>query len=174
MTTREAAATYLAEHQREWFGRPFAVFNPKGAPVESLPVIFGFNNGGRAGWMLAQLIAEDGEPMGSHVCSDEGYMPSDLGCLEGSRSDRHEGFQKKYPNGYRMEFVSETAFASHEGLQAAFKTSELSLDPQHVTNDLWFYEERSGLRIIHAGQQIVIPWGMIENSMRRYRKAKAQ
>ena len=130
MTTPERAALYLVIHQREWFGKPYAVFNPKDLPVEDLPVIFGFNNGGRPGWMLAQLIGQDGEPMGSHVCSDEVYMPYDLGCIEGARPDRHEGFKAKYPDGYRMEFVPEQSFKGHAGLHAAFAEHDKKHPPE--------------------------------------------
>jgi len=120
MTTKEAAARYLMEHQMEVMGRKVAVFNPKDLDIGELPVIFGFNNGGRPGWFEAVLIAEDGNCLGGHICSDEGYMPNDLGILEGTRSDRHETFQKHYPDGYRMEFVSSEEVKGHVGLQKAF------------------------------------------------------
>jgi len=55
--------------------------------------------------MHAQLLAEDGTALGSHLCSAEGYMPHDLGILDGSRPDRHEDFRAHYPDGYRMDFV---------------------------------------------------------------------
>lgn len=83
-----------------------AIYNPNAEPIEALPFIFGFNNGGSPGWMHGQLIAEDGTPMGSHLCSNESFMPGDLGILEGRRLDRHEGFREHYPGGYRMEFVA--------------------------------------------------------------------
>lgn len=97
----------------------FAVYNPQSKPVEELPVIYGFNNGGQRDWWYAQLLSHDGYRMGSHICSDEAYMPGDLGCLEGSRKDRHEGFRKKFPDGYRMEFVPSGKMHGHAGLQAA-------------------------------------------------------
>jgi len=102
----------------------FAVFNPDGKPVEELPVIYGFSNGGSPGWMHAQLLSESGHGMGSHLCSGEWYMPHDLGCVEGSRADRHEGFKLVYPGGYRMEFVSSDNIKTHAGLQAAFAKAE--------------------------------------------------
>lgn len=98
----------------------WAVFNPHNKPVADLPVIYGFNNGGGPGWYSATLIAEDGTALGGHLCSDECYMPFDLGIIEGYRKDRHEGFQKHYPDGYRMVFVSYHDVESHEGLQRAF------------------------------------------------------
>lgn len=85
----------------------FAIFNPHNKPVDQLPVIYGFNNGGSPGFYYACLLAEDGTSLGSHICSHEGFMYGDLGILEGHRADRHEGFRKHYPEGYRMDFVPE-------------------------------------------------------------------
>jgi hypothetical protein len=82
MTTPAAAALYLAQHNFEHEGRGNAVYNPKGLPVAELPFIYGFNNGGSSGWYSAQLISQDGHWLGSHTCSEEGYMPADLGVLE--------------------------------------------------------------------------------------------
>lgn len=108
------------EHVAQWNGIALAVFNPHGRAIDELPVIYGFNNGGSHDWWHAQLITEDGMGMGGHLCSSECYMPHDLGCIEGSRPDRHEGFRKYYPEGYRMEFVSYAAVKQHEKLNAAF------------------------------------------------------
>ena len=121
MTTKAAATRYEARHIREYAGRKLAVFNPNNKPIEHLPVIYGFNNGGPGGFMHAVLVAEDGTPLGSHCCSSEAYMPADLGCLEGTRPDRHETFKEHYPDGYRMEFVGYSAVKEHAGLMAAFK-----------------------------------------------------
>lgn len=93
------------EHYTDSDGKPYAVYNPKNVAVETLPTIFGFNNGGSHDWWSACLLAEDGNGLGGHICSHEVFMPGDLGCIEGSRPDRHEGFKKHYPNGYRMAFI---------------------------------------------------------------------
>lgn len=124
MTTEAAALLYEAQHQAEWNGRPTAVFNPHDKPVTKLPVIYGFNNGGSPGWYSAVLLAEDGAGLGGHVCSSEGYMPHDLGILEGSRPDRHKTFQEHYPDGYRMEFVPERDVRTHAGLNAAYERNQ--------------------------------------------------
>lgn len=124
MTTDAAERHYLARHEHEMEGRGWAVFNPHDKPIEELPVIYGFNNGGTHGMYSAVLMAEDGVSLGSHGCSHEGYMPHDLGILEGSRPDRHETFQKHYPDGYRMEFVSYNEAKGHKGLQAAFAKND--------------------------------------------------
>lgn len=105
MTTQAAEQAYLANHLAEWAGKGYAIFNPHDKPVADLPVIYGFNNGGSPGWYQASLLASDGTAMGGHVCSAEGYMPHDLGIVEGSRPDRHEGFRAHFPDGYRMDFV---------------------------------------------------------------------
>lgn len=104
---------------------PYAVHNPNNVDPQTLPVIYGFNNGGSPGMFFAVLIAEDGQCMGSHGCSHECFMRHDLGILEGTRKDRHEHFQAKYPNGYRMDFVSYVDVTSHPGLQAALQQNAL-------------------------------------------------
>ena len=119
MTTDSAAALYLAQHLYEHQGCPTAVYNPKGLPVGELPFIYGFNNGGHRGWYSAQLISQDGHWLGSHCCSDEGYMPADLGVLEGTRPDRHERFRQHYPDGYRMVFIPYHRVRETLGLMAA-------------------------------------------------------
>ena len=98
----------------------YAVFNPKGVCLDELPTIYGFNNGGSPGWYQAQLLAEDGTALGSHICSAECYMIYDLGIMVDSRPDRHETFQKHYPDGYRMDFVP----FDHADLQEALKLNQ--------------------------------------------------
>jgi hypothetical protein len=100
-----------------------AIYNPKSLPIDQLPVIYGFNGGGEPGWMMAYLVAQDGTGMGSHLCSSEGYMPGDLGCLEGTRPNRHEGFREHYPEGYRMEFVRGN-YRAHAGLMEALRLNQ--------------------------------------------------
>lgn len=118
--------------------RKYAVFNPHNKPVEELPFIYGFNNGGSPGWYHACLLAADGTGLGSHLCSDEGFMLGDLGILEGYRADRHETFREHYPDGYRMEFVSYSDVPGHAELQAAFKLAEAKYgtedanEPTHI------------------------------------------
>jgi hypothetical protein len=120
MTTAAAAKLYEAQHLLEMEGKRNAVYNPHNKPVNELPFIFGFNNGGSGSFMFAQLIAQDGAGLGSHLCSSEAYMPADLGILEGTRADRHEGFREHYPDGYRMLFVPSAQIAGCAELQEAF------------------------------------------------------
>lgn len=124
MTTKAAEKLYLAQHEHAMEGKGYAVFNPHNRPIEELPFIYGFNNGGSPGWFDAVLLAEDGTCLGSHLCSHEGYMPHDLGILEGTRPDRHKTFQEHYPDGYRMDFISYTDAADHKGLQIAFELNK--------------------------------------------------
>ena len=80
-----------------WGDKGYAVYNPHGKPVEELPTIWGFNNGGEPEWWMACLLSDDGEALGSHLCSHEAYMRGDLGVLAGHRADRHETFRNHYP-----------------------------------------------------------------------------
>ena len=121
MTTPERAALYLAQHIAECAGKKWVVYNPLEKPVEELPVIYGFNNGGSRDFLSARLIAEDGTQLGGHCCSHESYMEYDLGIIEGSYPGRHETFRAHYPDGYRMEFVGHIAVNSHEKLKAAIE-----------------------------------------------------
>lgn len=126
MTTPAAAEAYRMKHEAEMAHKGYAVYNPNNLPFEELPVIYGFNNG--RGWsnhFIAQLLAEDGHGLGSHVCSSESYMRHDLGILEGTRSDRHEDFRKHYPKGYRMEFIPSDALDSHSGFNTACEKAKI-------------------------------------------------
>lgn len=107
-----------------------AIYNPKGVSEDQLPVIYGFANTNRPGWMEGVLLAQDGTPLGSHICSNEGYMLHDLGIVEGSRPDRHETFKQHYPDGYRMEFVGYDDVDAHVGLQKAFKAHDAMPSPK--------------------------------------------
>lgn len=128
MTTEAAEALYAAQHVFKHGGRKVAVFNPHSKPVESLPVIYGFNNGGSTGWFSAVLLAQDGTVLGGHACSAECYMPYDLGIIEGTRPDKHETFKEHYPDGYRMEFVGHADVRAHTGLNAAFALANQGAD----------------------------------------------
>lgn len=124
MTTPAAERLYLAQHLLEMEGKPYAVFNPHDKPIDELPVIMGFNNGGSDHWYEAVAMAQDGTVLGGHFCSHEGYMKGDLGVLEGTRDDQHtESYQKHYPDGYRMAFIPYAETKSNEMLQAAIKAN---------------------------------------------------
>lgn len=99
----------------------YEIYNPHNKPIEDLPVIYGFNNGGSHDWWQAQLIAEDGTLLGGHICSNEDFMRGDLGITKGSYPKRHETFRKHYPDGYKMDFVSGADARIHAGLNKAFE-----------------------------------------------------
>lgn len=124
MTTAAAAKLYLAQHEHEMEGRGWAVFNPEDLVINDLPIIYGYNNGGCGGMLSAVLLAEDGTGLGGHCCSSEGYMPHDLGVLEGSRPDMHETFRSHYPRGYRLVFVPAAEVLAHDGLRLAHERNE--------------------------------------------------
>ncbi len=125
MTTEAAAMAYEYQHLKEMIGRGYAVYNPHNKPVEELPVIYGFNNGGNSIFLSAVAMAEDGTELGGHACSSESYMRHDLGILEGTRKDRHENdYQKHYPDGYRMDFVSYDDVENHPSLMKAIELAK--------------------------------------------------
>lgn len=124
MTTEAAANLYLAQHQVEVEGRGVVIFNPKNREdIENLPVIMAFSNSS-SGDGIAYAMAEDGHVLGSHFCSHEGYVPHDLGVLEGSRDDRHEHYRKHYPEGYRMRFIKINDVKTDETLTKAFELNQ--------------------------------------------------
>ena len=130
MTTPEAAKLYEAQHIQSMQGKGYAVFNPHNKPITELPVIYGFNNGGSSNFYSACLVAEDGEDLGSHLCSLEAYMLHDLGILEGTRPDRHKTFREHYPDGYRMEFVGFDDVLANVKLMEALKLNEIKAEEE--------------------------------------------
>lgn len=125
----------------------YEVFNPHNRPTNELPVIYGFNNGGSPGFFSGCLIAEDGTGLGGHLCSGEYYMYGDLGIQKGSRPDRHEGFRKHYPDGYRMDFVSYANVPGHAALNLAFernKAIEAEAQARTPSTPLTAQHERTG------------------------------
>ena len=87
--------------------------------------IYCFSNVVGGGDGIALAMAEDGTCLGSHLCSDECYVPHDLGVNEGSRPDRHIDYAKHYPDGYEMEFVLASDVADHAGIQEAFRLNQI-------------------------------------------------
>jgi len=123
MTTLASERLYEAQRLMKMKGKGVAIYNPLNKPINTLPVIYGFNNGGSSRLYSACLIASDRHFLGSHLCSSEAYMPHDLGILEDTRPDRHESFRKHFPDGYRMEFVFGNP-RGHKGLMTAYKLNQ--------------------------------------------------
>lgn len=90
--------------------------------------IYCFSNviGGRDG--AAYAIADDGTVLGSHWCSNEYFVPQDLGVIDGTRPDRHETYKKHFPNGYEMEFVASKDIENHKGLNEALRLNQLQAE----------------------------------------------
>lgn len=53
--------------------------------------------------------------------------------------------------------------------------SKLSLEPQTVSKDVWYYEERKGICVVHrSGAHMYVPWEMVARSVDRWRRDKAR
>ena len=129
MTTPAQSALYEVLHMATWGDKPLYIFNPNDKPVEELPVVIGFCNGGQLGWMEAVSIAQDGTVLGGHICSSEAYMPHDLGLVENANPTRQEEYRKHYPDGFRCEFVPHAKAKDHVGLHAAMQLYILKQTP---------------------------------------------
>lgn len=69
------------------------------------PKIYAFCNGGSPGWFNCESISEDGVFLASHICSDPGYGPHDLGVT----SDwKHKTYKQYYPDGYEVIWIEDT------------------------------------------------------------------
>jgi hypothetical protein len=93
------------------------------------PKIYAFSNVVGGGDGIAIALADDGTVLGSHWCSNEFYVPHDLGVIEGSRPDRHETYAKHFPGGYEMEFVRAADVKGHAGITAALKLNQEKAPP---------------------------------------------
>lgn len=97
--------------------------------------IYAFSNVVGGGDGIAYAMGDDGTVLGSHWCSNEGYVPHDLGVREGSRPDRHENYRKHFPDGYEMEFVPAAEVKTHPGLVEAFRLNQLQADAEKANAD---------------------------------------
>ena len=86
--------------------------------------IYCFNNGGSYGWMAAVAIAEDGNVLAGHICSNESYMRHDLGI---GSNWKHENYDKHYGVGnWELEWVSN--LDDHVGFQEALRLNSLQVE----------------------------------------------
>lgn len=90
------------------------------------PKIYCFSNVAGGGWGIAMAMAEDGTVLAQHLCSNEGYIPIDLGVGEDSRFDRNEEYSKHYPDGYEIEYVAAVDVSSHEGVTEAYRLNQIA------------------------------------------------
>ena len=58
--------------------------------------IYCFSNVEGGGDGIAYAMGDDGTVLGSHWCSNEFYVPHDLGVREGTRPDRHKTYQEHF------------------------------------------------------------------------------
>lgn len=121
MTTPAAEQLYLAQHLHQFEGARNTIFNPHDRPIDELPLIMGFNNGGSECFYHAVAIAEDGTALAGHACSHPGYMPHDLCIIEGSTMGKYQAYEAHYPDGYRAVFVADDEIETHEKLQRAIR-----------------------------------------------------
>jgi hypothetical protein len=89
------------------------------------PKIFVFSSVKDGGDGLAYAMAQDGHVLASHWCSNELFVPQDLGD-DRVKNDpqRAELYAKHYPDGYEIEFIKAADLDEHEGFQAAFKLNQ--------------------------------------------------
>jgi hypothetical protein len=56
------------------------------------------------------------------------------------------------------------------------RATGLSLKPQRVSEELWYYEEKDGLHVVFVSEglthQVELPWGKITKSIERYQQSK--
>jgi hypothetical protein len=90
-----------------------------------MPKIYCFSNAADGGVGVAYAMAEDGNVLGSRYCSNQHYVPQDLGMLYGLHEDRKAAYRKHYPEGYEMEFVPSAEVLKHPGLMEAFRLNQL-------------------------------------------------
>jgi len=102
--------------------------------MKNKPKIFGFNNGGRPGFMIAVAIAEDGLVLAQHLCSHEGFMRHDLG-MDGMCTWKHDTYNEHYPNGWETEFVPSDQLETHIGLNAALDLNQ-KLKEERVAKEI--------------------------------------
>ena len=83
--------------------------------------IFTLHKMGAEGPALA--IAEDGQILSEHFCSNEAFADCDL------RRDFHVSrYKKYYPSGYEIEFVPASVGMNHPGLKAAWDNAKVQTD----------------------------------------------
>ena len=72
-------------------------------------------------------LAEDGQVLASHFCSNDGWARRDLAVIDTNHNlNRRKVYAEYYPNGYQIEFIKFEQQQTHEGLRAAVqKNSEI-------------------------------------------------
>lgn len=86
--------------------------------------IFGFHNGPPSGDAVAYAIAENGEVVASHFCSHEAWARHDLG-MDGHCDWKHDAYNKRFPDGWDVEFVPHDQIKTHPGLAEAYRLNQI-------------------------------------------------
>ncbi len=81
--------------------------------------IFCFNNTcGESDWISCLAIGEDGHVLAQHVCSDEVYLPHDLGITS---TCKHEHYNTHFGvDNWELIHVPTSEVLTHPGLLSAF------------------------------------------------------
>jgi hypothetical protein len=87
-------------------------YNPNDLPLDELPFITCFNNGGRTGWLQAVAIADSGHVLGTHICSDESFMQHDLQML-GVMGSRHTKHYQKHDDALMKVLAKNAVLEEH-------------------------------------------------------------
>jgi len=81
------------------------------------PKIFVFCNSCSPGWHSMVAIAEDGEVLAGHVCSDHGYANHDMGLTpDGWKRDKYAAH---YPDGFEVVGVQDPTLGVNADFDAA-------------------------------------------------------
>jgi hypothetical protein len=93
--------------------------------MEKKTKIYGFNGGGEFGYYIAIAMDSEGAVVASHLCSDESFMPFDLGMSQGV-TRKHDIYDAKYGAGnWETEFIPSSQHDTHEGLKRAIELNTL-------------------------------------------------
>jgi hypothetical protein len=93
------------------------IFNPNNVDLTTLPVIYGFEDGGNAWGVLGRVVASDGTMFTGHVSSDDAWLQHDLGMLDSAYgTSKQREYAESFPDGYRTEFVRYKNVPHHPAL----------------------------------------------------------
>jgi hypothetical protein len=82
------------------------------------PKIFIFCNCCSHEWHNATALAEDGNFLADHICSDHGFIPGDMGVTSDWKHDR---YTEHYPDGFELVLVEKSDIKTHPGITAAYE-----------------------------------------------------
>lgn len=107
----------------------YLVHNPHGKPVEELPIIYGaavadLKDLGVGG----KTITQEGMFLANWLSSNEEFLKSDLGIVEGGKASMKVLFDRVYPDGYRTEYVSLKDHDTHPVIGPILKAVEAKVD----------------------------------------------